>query len=127
MRTFFSRTSKAPSIDFLMLSNVVHENSHYGFIEKTVTKVPGLTSLQAMFQQFHELTRTNSWRRPWFVLGHARRWAGSLVLDPVLCWSPQLLLHWFVLFVFSVFPDAFLLTLPITGVSPQSLFDSVRL
>ena len=37
-----------------------------------------------------KLIRANSWRRPRFVLGHARRWAGRLVLDLVLCWSPQL-------------------------------------
>ena len=64
-----------------------------------MTKVPGLTSLQAMFQQFHEFHIATTF----------------------------LLLRWFVLFVFSVFPDAFLLTLSITGVSPQSVFDGVRL
>ena len=37
-----------------------------------------------------KLTRANSWRRPRFVLGHACRLAERLVLDLVLCWSPQL-------------------------------------
>ena len=75
-----------------------------------------------------KLTRANSWRPPRFVLGRAGRLTGGLVH----CWSPQLFFSFTglcLLFLFSVFPDAFLfdLTLSITSILPQSLFDGVRL
>ena len=74
-----------------------------------------------------KLTRANSWRRPRFVLDHVRRWAGRLVLDLVLCWSPQLFFFCAGLYMYFLSFLFFQTLLPITGVSPQSLFDGVRL
>ena len=56
-------------------------------------------------------------------------WSVDWTFGLLLVATTFLFFSWFLPFLFSVFPDAFLfdLTLSITSILPQSLFDGVRL